>query len=54
MPNIRFNHENKTVKADPGEWLYDVVQRANIGPPSHVKRVPAEHVQLKYSKEMII
>ena len=31
MPNIKFDHENKTVIADNGEWLYDVVQRANIG-----------------------
>ena len=33
MPNIKFDHENKTVIADNGEWLYDVVQRANIGIP---------------------
>ena len=33
MPNIKFDHENKTVIADNGEWLYDVVQRANVGIP---------------------
>ena len=37
MPNIKFGHENKIVKADPGEWLYDVVQRANIGIPFSCK-----------------
>ena len=37
MPNIKFDHENKTVIADNGEWLYDVVQRANIGIPFSCK-----------------
>ena len=37
MLNIKFGHENKIVKADPGEWLYDVVQRANIGIPFSCK-----------------
>ena len=37
MPNIKFDHENKTVTADNGEWLYDVVQRANIGIPFSCK-----------------
>ena len=36
MPNIRFNHENKTVKADHGEF-YDEVQKANIGIPFSCK-----------------
>ena len=33
MLNFKYDHENKTVIADHGEWLYDVVQRANIGIP---------------------
>ena len=37
MPNIKFDHENKTVIADNGEWLYDAVQRANIGIPFSCK-----------------
>ena len=37
MPNIKFDHENKTVIADNGEWLYDVVQRSNIGIPFSCK-----------------
>ena len=37
MPNIKFDHENKTVIADNGEWLYDVVQLANIGIPFSFK-----------------
>ena len=37
MPNIKFDHENIIVKADHGEWLYDVVQRANIGIPFSCK-----------------
>ena len=54
MPNIKFDHENKTVIADHGEWLYDVVQRANIGIPFSCKQVPVEHVQLKFLMDMII
>ena len=37
MPNIQFDHVNKAVIADNGEWLYDVVQRANIGIPFSCK-----------------
>ena len=54
MPNIKFDHENKTVIADNGEWLYDVIQRTNIGIPFSCKAGACEHVQLKFLKDMII
>ena len=37
MPNIKFDHENKTVIADNGEWLYELVKRAKIGIPFSCK-----------------
>ena len=37
MTNIKFDHENKTVIADNGEWLYDVVQWASISIPFSYK-----------------
>ena len=54
MPNIKFDHENKAVIADNGEWLYDVVLRACICIPFSFKAVLVEHVQLKFLKDMII
>lgn len=33
MPKVTFQHTEKTVDADDGEWMYDVVERAEGGIP---------------------
>ena len=54
MPNIKFDHENIIVKADHGEWLYDVVQRANIGIPFSCKAGDCGTCATEIMKDLII